>query len=94
MTHTEQFDAAMGTVTQERGTIYGHPLAVFGRISFFKRAIADCPDDEIRHALEMIAVKIARLIETPEHLDSAVDIAGYARTICMIVDERKERRGQ
>ena len=26
----------------------------------------------------MIAVKLARLIETPDHLDSVVDIIGYA----------------
>lgn len=33
------------------------------------------------HAVMMILVKIARLQHSPEHRDSAVDIAGYTATI-------------
>jgi hypothetical protein len=41
----------------------------------------------------MIGVKMARLCTTPDHLDSLIDIAGYARTIAMIHDERDRRDG-
>lgn len=89
--HAHQFDLAIQKVTQERGSNYGHPLDDFRRVQAMKAVLAECPDVEVRHALEMIAVKMARLIESPDHLDSAIDIAGYARCICMIVDERKRR---
>lgn len=39
----------------------------------------------------MICVKLARLIHSPDHVDSLVDIAGYARCACMIIDRAKER---
>ena len=94
MTATSDFDAALQQVTQERGKDYGHPLDDFRRVSLIKWAVSECRDDEVRHALEMIGVKMARLVETPDHLDSVIDIAGYARTIAMIHDERADRPEQ
>jgi hypothetical protein len=41
----------------------------------------------------MIADKMARLCHSPTHFDSWLDIAGYARTAVMMLDER-ERRDQ
>lgn len=80
----EVFDKAIQTVTQERGTVYGHPAEDFSRVALMARGIEDCPDPRIRHALYLILVKVARLVNTPSHVDSVVDIAGYARTIAMI----------
>ncbi len=94
MTQTRRFDASIKTITQERGADYGHPLDDFARAALISRAVQDCPDAEVRHALTMIGVKIARLCTTPNHLDSCVDIAGYARTIMMIADERKIRSAE
>jgi len=82
-----QFNRAIGKVTQERGAAYGHPSVDFGRVNRLKAVVAECPDPLARHALEMICVKIARLIQTPNHLDSWIDIAGYARTGVMVTDE-------
>lgn len=90
-THTALFDDATQHVTQDRGSVYGHPLDDFARVALIKQAVDHCADTEIKHALEMIGVKLARLAQSPTHLDSAIDIAGYARTICMIVDERQRR---
>ena len=39
----------------------------------------------------MILDKVARLTNNPEHLDSWIDIAGYARCAVMIMDEREQR---
>lgn len=88
MSATETFDAAMaaGAVTSERGSVYGHPADDFARAERLKQVVADCKDPLLRHALEMICVKMARLIHTPTHVDSWVDIAGYARTGVMILD--------
>ena len=78
------FDAAK--VTQERGAVYGHPADDFARVALIKGALSECPDARMRHVLEMIAVKMARLVHSPNHLDSWIDIAGYARTAVMIMD--------
>jgi Domain of unknown function (DUF6378) len=80
MTKLEEFDAAIAKVTQQRGSVYGHPRENFRRIQALKAVVAECKNAMAREALEMICVKIARLIETPDHLDSWIDIAGYART--------------
>lgn len=86
MTPLEQFDQATQTVTKERGAVYGHPADDFARVSHMAEAIKDCPDPRVRHALYMILVKVARLAVAPAHADSAIDVAGYARTIAMIAD--------
>jgi hypothetical protein len=76
-------------ITGERGKSYGHPLNNFRRISSAREVLNECQDPEVRHALEMIWVKVCRLIETPDHADSIDDIAGYAETIRMIHDGRE-----
>lgn len=90
---TEQFDAALGfaaNVTADRGAVYGHPYDDFGRAATLKSAVSDCDDERVRHVLEMICVKMARLIHTPSHLDSWIDIAGYARTAVMVLDRQEQ----
>jgi hypothetical protein len=81
-----EFDAAMQSITDRRGAVYAHPSINFDRIAKIKAALADCPDPLIRHGMEMIAVKLARLVETPYHMDSIIDIGGYARTLAMLID--------
>lgn len=77
---------AVGEVIKERGEAYGHPADDFARVAHMSEALKHCPDPRIRHALYMILVKVSRLIETPTHVDSMVDIAGYAATMAKIVD--------
>jgi len=88
ITCTAQYDMAVG-VTVERGKVYGPPGVDFARAAAIKAALVDCPDPRVRHALEMIGVKMARLVQspTPNNIDSVIDIAGYARTIVMLWDE-------
>ena len=81
------FDKAIAKVTDERGAVYGHPRVDFGRVARLKAVVAECHDPLMRHVLEMICVKMARLIETPDHLDSLIDLAGYARTGVMVTDK-------
>ena len=81
-----QFDAAIQKVTQDRGSVYGPPSIDFDRAQRLKAVAAECTDPLARHALEMICVKIARLIQTPTHVDSWLDIAGYARCGVMVTD--------
>jgi len=89
---TDQFDAALATITQERGAVYGHPHKTFDQIAVLQIMVVECPDARVRHALEMICVKLVRLCQdpTPANLDNVIDIAGYARTITMIWDRDNE----
>jgi hypothetical protein len=81
-------------VSGDRLKFYGHPLDDFNRAALIKLAVRECPNVAIKHALEMIGVKMARLVQTPNHVDSVIDIAGYARTIVMILDEEERRNGK
>lgn len=81
-----RFDKTFAVLVDERGRDYGDPRDNFDRIQKFKAVIAECKDPLAREALEMIAVKVSRLIESPDHLDSWIDIANYARTGVMVTD--------
>ena len=89
---TDQFDKALATITQERGEAYGHPHETFDQIAVLQVMVVECPDPRVRHALEMICVKLVRLCQdpTPANIDNVVDIAGYARTITMVWDKDAE----
>jgi hypothetical protein len=85
-TKTYDFDKAIRSITQERGVDYGHPKDDFTIAQAIKEAVASCPNVAVRHAMEMIGVKMARLCTSPDHVDTIIDIAGYARTMVMILD--------
>jgi len=90
MTPLETFDKAVsGLTNNERQKDYGHPYDHFAISAGIKKYLYGCPDAKLRHALEMIADKMARLCHSPEHLDSWIDIAGYARTAVMIMERRE-----
>lgn len=71
-------------IVAERGAVYGHPRENFRRIAALRAVVAECKDPLARVALDEICVKIARLIETPTHVDSWRDIQGYAETGLMV----------
>jgi hypothetical protein len=91
-------DEAAEAVDSDREAIYGHPADDFRRVTNAARVIglyptsfqADTP--ELHHALYMILVKIARLVNTPDHHDSIVDIAGYARTYEKVLERIADER--
>lgn len=86
-TPLEIFDSGIATVTQSRNATYAHPRVNFNRAQRLKEVVRECKDPLVREALENICGKIARLIETPHHTDSFLDIAGYARTGVMTYSE-------
>jgi hypothetical protein len=87
------FDHALQGITDQRSADYGHPADNFRRVQQMVHVLRECDDPELREALEMIVRKVVRLIENPRHLDSWIDIAGYARCAAMIIDRREEDRG-
>lgn len=87
---TNTFDDSLKSISAARGAVYAHPSVNFRRIAEMQKIVDECPHEKIRVALGMIITKVARLIESPKHVDSVVDIAGYARTIAMIIDQENE----
>jgi hypothetical protein len=88
--HTNQlqmFDTEIATITQRRGDVYGHPLDDFRTAADLMSHFDNVAPVEVRHALRMICVKLARLTTTPNHIDSYVDIVGYARCAVMVLDK-------
>jgi hypothetical protein len=72
-----------------RAKVYGSPKQNHDRIAAIWSVILDVEVDAQQAALCMAAVKIARLIQTPDHLDSYVDLAGYAAVTGEMVLEAK-----
>lgn len=77
-------------VTLDRSESYGGPKDNFERSQALKALVRDCPHDGVREALEMICVKMSRMVHDPYHEDGPIDIAGYARTITMVLDEEEQ----
>ena len=67
-------------VVSHRGKDYGDIKTNHERIAALWSVILEKEVKATDVALCMVAVKMARLIETPDHQDSWVDIAGYSAT--------------
>ena len=72
-----------------RQAIYGHPMDDFGRTARLwtaylgPRAPAGVTAADV--ALMMCLLKMARLMESPDHRDSVTDLAGYAATYARVM---------
>lgn len=86
MTRKEILAAAEKCVCGQRDKDYGTPEDSFGLIAeLWAKALKPCVPEGTdvcilpeTVALMMALLKVARLIKSPEHLDSWVDLAGYA----------------
>jgi hypothetical protein len=79
MNKHELLNEAIDAVTV-RGSAYGDCYTNHKRIADLWTIILGCQVYPEQVAPMMVCLKLARLIETPEHQDSYVDIAGYAAT--------------
>lgn len=79
----------------DRQAIYGHPADDFAKIAIMTKPILDSDiDPRLKHSLYMCQVKIARLLNTPKHHDSIVDLAGYANTYAMTLEKIEEENNK
>lgn len=84
-------EEAQKLTTEDRQSVYGHPADDFKKVATMAKPILESNiDPTLKHALYMMQVKIARLLNTPDHIDSVVDIAGYANTYGMILQRKEE----
>jgi len=81
-----QADTNVDAILNTRATTYGAFKDVAQVAQEMKNAIRICNNSELEddqiEALDMIASKIARIVNgNPDHVDSWVDIAGYAQLV-------------
>jgi len=65
----------------ERGAVYGDPKTNMEETAALWAVILGIDVTPQQVAACMIAVKLSRLIRTPNHEDSVLDIAGYAAVL-------------
>jgi hypothetical protein len=78
MKRGEILDEANRLTHGDRDKNYGTPYINHKRIADIWTVILGIEVTPSQVALCMAGVKIARLVETPDHLDSFVDLAAYA----------------
>ena len=61
----------------DRGRVYGHPRVNQTRIAMRLQPRLEVPVTDYQACLAMVEVKLARLQETPDHIDSYIDACAY-----------------
>lgn len=74
----------------DRNADYGHPIDDFTRTAQMWSAILGVTVSAEQVGLCMCAVKISRQCNKPK-ADNLVDLAGYAETVNMVINERGRR---
>lgn len=70
-----------------RGSAYGSPLINHQRIADLWSAYLRTEITAEQAAMCMALVKVARLIQSPDHADSLHDLAGYVEVYRQIINE-------
>lgn len=71
-------DTAKHLTHGDRNKNYGDPLTNHARIAALWSIWLECEITPAQAAMCLALVKVARLIQTPEHEDSPIDLAAYA----------------
>jgi hypothetical protein len=78
MNRTEILTEAGNLINGERDATYGEPLTNHKRIALLWQVVLGTEISPAEVAICMALVKIARLVQTPNHEDSYIDLVGYA----------------
>jgi hypothetical protein len=84
MNGPELLEHAAGVVSRRRHE-YGEPTDLFGDIAKRWSLVLGVEVTAAKAVLCLLDVKMARLARDPKHLDSIVDIAGYAAVLRELV---------
>jgi hypothetical protein len=73
-----------------RGAIYGHPRINQTRIAMRLQLLLETPITDYQACLAMVEVKLSRIQESPEHIDSYVDACAYLALAAELATENDE----
>jgi hypothetical protein len=79
-----------GDVISDRGAVYGHPRINQYRIAMRLQQLFEIPVTDYKACLALVEVKLARLQETPTHLDSYIDACAYLAIAAELATEGDE----
>lgn len=85
---SEILQTADATINGPRRAEYGPPKASFERIATLWSATLGHTVTPAQVALCLVQLKVARLVQTNDHADSWVDLAGYAACGAEITEAR------
>jgi hypothetical protein len=88
MERGEILDEAKRLTHGDRNKNYGKPLTNHQRIAGLWSIFLEQEISPAQAAMCLALVKVARLIETPDHQDSPIDMAAYAAIYGEIVNEQ------
>jgi hypothetical protein len=77
-------------VMQDRGAIYGHPKVNQDRIAKRLSNLLEFPVEDYQACLAMVEVKLSRIQESPNHIDSYIDACAYLALACELKTEENE----
>jgi hypothetical protein len=77
-------------VMQDRGAIYGHPKVNQDRIAKRLSNLLEFPIEDYQACLAMVEVKLSRIQESPNHIDSYIDACAYLALACELKTEENE----
>ena len=83
----EILEEAINLTCGERDSVYGDPFINHLRISRGWEVILGTEVSPAEVALCLAWLKIARLVETPDHLDSYIDLCAYGAIAGEIVEK-------
>ena len=87
MTRSEFLQQTLAALDGPRSDTYGDPLINHTRIAELWSTILSTPISVSQVYACMVAVKLSRLVQSPQHLDSLMDIAGYVALAAETCDE-------
>jgi hypothetical protein len=77
----EELLAHAAAVVRDRRRVYGEPTDLFERVAVRWSQVLGTRVTAAQVGLCLVDLKLARLTVDPRHLDSLVDVAGYAACV-------------
>jgi hypothetical protein len=77
-------------VIGQRGSVYGHPKINQGRIASRLTQLFEIEITDYDACLAMVEIKLSRIQETKNHIDSYLDAIAYLALACELVTEEDE----
>jgi hypothetical protein len=80
----DEFLRHAAAVVRDRRSSYGDPADLFGRVAVRWSQVLGVKVTPVQVGLCLLDLKLARLAADPQHLDSLVDVAGYAACLAEV----------